>query len=112
MGGETVSAVRASRIVEVKEAAAAVEDGMTIAIGGFINSGHPMAIVRQLIKDGRRNLTVVGAASSGLETDLLIAAGVTSHVVSPYVGAEGFAGIGPAFRKAGQDGLIDIFELD
>jgi glutaconate CoA-transferase subunit A len=112
MGGETVSNVRASHIVEVEEAAAAVEDGMTIAIGGFINSGHPMAIVRQLIKDGRKDLTVVGAASSGLETDLLIAAGVASHVISPYVGAEGFAGIGPAFRKAGQDGLIDIFELD
>ncbi|MCH1881387.1 CoA-transferase [Agrococcus sp. ARC_14] len=107
-----MSGERASKIIEVAEAAAAVDDGMTISIGGFINSGHPMAIVRQLIKDGRRNLTVVGAASSGLETDLLIAAGVASHVISPYVGAEGFAGIGPAFRKAAQDGSLDIFELD
>ncbi|MFT3797483.1 CoA transferase subunit A [Microbacterium sp.] len=103
---------RTSRIISVEDAAAAVEDGMTVAIGGFINSGHPMAVVRQLIKDGRKDLTVVGAASAGLETDLLIAAGVASHVITPYVGAEGFAGIGPAFRKAGQDGLIDIFELD
>lgn len=107
-----MSGERPSKVVEVTDAAAAVEDGMTIAIGGFINSGHPMAIVRQLIKDGRRDLTVVGAASSGLETDLLIAAGVAIHVVSPYIGAEGFAGIGPAFRKAAQDGSIDVFELD
>jgi glutaconate CoA-transferase subunit A len=103
---------RNSRIVGVEEASAHVKDGMTISIGGFINSGHPMSIVRQLIKDGRRNLTVVGAASAGLETDLLIAAGVASKVVTPYVGAEGFAGIGPAFRKAAQDGAIDVFELD
>jgi glutaconate CoA-transferase subunit A len=103
---------RASRIVEVEEAAAAVEDGMTVSIGGFINSGHPMTIVRQLIKDGRKDLTIVGAASAGLETDLLIAAGAANHVITPYVGAEGFAGIGPAFRKAGQDGSIDIFDLD
>lgn len=37
---------RASRIVEDDEALAAVEDGMTVAIGGFINSGHPMVLVR------------------------------------------------------------------
>lgn len=103
---------RHPKVVSVEAAAAAVRDGMTIAIGGFINSGHPMAIVRQLVKDKRKNLTVVGAASSGLETDLLIAAGVVREVVSPYVGGEGFAGIGPAFRKAGQDNLVDIFELD
>lgn len=106
------ASTRTSRIVEVADVAAEVSDGMTVAIGGFINSGHPMAIVRQLIKDGRRNLRVVGAASAGLETDLLIAAGVADRVVTPYVGAEGFAGIGPAFRKAAQDGTIDVFELD
>jgi glutaconate CoA-transferase subunit A len=107
-----MSDTRASHVVEVKDATAAVEDGMTISVGGFINSGHPMAIIRQLIKDGRKNLTVVGAASAGLETDLLIAAGVAAKVVTPYVGAEGFAGIGPAFRKSLQDGIIDLFELD
>jgi glutaconate CoA-transferase subunit A len=96
----------------VEDAAATVKDGMTVSIGGFINSSHPMVMVRQLIKDGRKDLTVVGAASAGLETDLLIAAGVASHVITPYVGAEGFAGIGPAFRKAAQEGSIDVFELD
>ncbi len=63
VGGDPVT--RTSRIVEIEHAAAHVEDGMTIAIGGFINSGHPMAVVRQLIKDGRRDLRVVGAASAG-----------------------------------------------
>ncbi|GAA1930896.1 CoA transferase subunit A [Microbacterium aoyamense] len=107
-----MSGVRASKVIDVADVAAQVEDGMTVAVGGFINSGHPMAVVRQLIKDGRRDLTIVGAASAGLETDLLIAAGVASHVITPYIGAEGFAGIGPAFRKAAQDGSIDVFELD
>jgi glutaconate CoA-transferase, subunit A len=103
---------RKSRIVEVSDVSDSIKDGMTIAIGGFINSGHPMAIVRQLIKDGRRNLTVVGAASAGLETDMLIAAGCVKKVIAPYVGAEGLASIGPAFRKTGQDGTVAIFELD
>jgi glutaconate CoA-transferase subunit A len=33
-------------------------------------------------------------------------------VVSPYVGAEGLASIGPAFRRAAQEGEIEVFELD
>jgi glutaconate CoA-transferase subunit A len=71
-----------------------------------------MSMVRQLIKDGRRRLKVVGAASAGLEVDLLIAAGCVQTVVTPYVGAEGLAGVGPAYRRAAQEGSIDIFELD
>jgi glutaconate CoA-transferase subunit A len=108
----TSSGARRPHIVEVTDATAAVQDGMTIAIGGFINSGHPMAIVRQLIRDGRKNLTVVGAASAGLEIDLLIAAGVATKIVTPYVGAEGLVGIAPAFRRAAQSGLLETFELD
>jgi glutaconate CoA-transferase subunit A len=104
--------VRQPRIIDVTEAASQVQDGMIIGIGGFINSGHPMAVVRQLIKDGRRDLTVVGAASAGLEVDLLIAAGVARKIVTPYVGAEGLAGIGPAFRKGAQSGQLEVFELD
>jgi glutaconate CoA-transferase, subunit A len=103
---------RASHITDIVDVTGTVIDGSTVGIGGFINSGHPMAIVRQLIKDGRRNLTVVGAASAGLEIDLLIAAGCVTKVVTPYVGAEGLSGIGPAFRRAAQQGEIDIFELD
>ena len=102
------------RPVLVDEAAAVegVADGMTIAIGGFINAAHPMALVRQIVRSGARDLTVVGSASSGLEIDMLIAAGCVNTLVSAYVGAEGLAPIGPAFRKAAQDGEIDLFELD
>ncbi len=85
---------------------------MTIAIGGFINSSHPMLIVRGLIKRGVKNLTVVGAASSGLEIDLLIAAGCARKVVAPYVGGEALAPIGPAFRAAAEKGRLEVFELD
>jgi glutaconate CoA-transferase subunit A len=103
---------RQSKIVDIASAVAHVKDGMTIAIGGFINSSHPMMVVRELIRRRFKNLTIVGAASSGLEVDLLIAAGVARKIVAPYVGAEGLAAIGPAFRAAAERGLIDVFELD
>jgi glutaconate CoA-transferase subunit A len=103
---------RRKRIIELDDALAKVQDGMTIAIGGFINSSHPMLVVRGLIKRGCKNLTVVGPASSGLEIDLLIAAGVARKVVAPYVGGEVLAPIGPAFRAAAERGKVEVFELD
>jgi glutaconate CoA-transferase subunit A len=108
----TEAVERRSRVVDEATAAAELRDGMTIGIGGFINHGHPMTLVRSIVRRGLRDLTVVGAASSGLELDLLIAAGCVRKVVSPYVGAEGLSAVGPAFRRAAQEGEIETFELD
>jgi glutaconate CoA-transferase subunit A len=106
--------VTSRRSVVVGEAIVAqnVRDGMTVAVGGFINAGHPMSLVRALIRAGVKDLTLVGAASAGLDVDLLIGAGVVRRLITPYVGAEGLAPIGPAFRAAAQLGLIDVFEID
>lgn len=106
------SAQRGSRVCGEREALDGVVDGCTVAVGGFINSGHPMALVRELIRRRPKNLRLVGAASSGLEVDMLIAAGCVREVIAPYVGAEGLCPIGPAFRRAAQDGSIEVFELD
>jgi glutaconate CoA-transferase subunit A len=103
---------RRTVLMTAQQAAEHVADGQTVGVGGFINSGHPMALVRELIRARRKDLTVVGAASAGLEIDLLIAAGCVRKVVTPYVGAEGLAGIGPAFRRAAQAGTVDVIEMD
>jgi glutaconate CoA-transferase, subunit A len=108
----TGTAERRPVVVDESAAVEDVRDGMTIAIGGFINAAHPMALVRQLIRGGARELTLVGSASSGLEVDMLIAAGCVKTLISTYVGAEGLAPIGPAFRCAAQLGELDLFELD
>ena len=85
---------------------------MTIAIGGFINSSHPMALVRQIIRRGIKNLTVVGAASGGLDLDLLIAAGCVRKLVTTYMGGEHYCPVAPFFRVAAQRGELEIFECD
>ncbi len=94
------------------QAAAIVRDGMTVAIGGFINSAHPMPIVREIIKRGIRNLTVVGPASSGLDLDILVAAGCVRKLMSAYFGAEGLAPISPMIRYAAERGEVEIYEID
>ena len=99
-------------IINEEEAAGWIKDGMTIIIGGFITSSHPMAIIRRIIKNRVRNLTVIGSASSGLDVDLLIGAGCASKVISPYVAGEAIAPIGPFFRTAAERGEIDVWEID
>ena len=108
----SAAAPRRDVVTQETEAVTRITDGMTVAVGGFINSGHPMALVRQLVRQGRRDLVLVGAASAGLEVDMMVAAGGVRRVVAPYVGAEGVAGIGPAFRHAVQNGLVEVWELD
>jgi glutaconate CoA-transferase subunit A len=99
-------------IIDEAEAASWIRDGMTVSIGGFLNSSHPMPLVRAIIRNGIKNLTVVGAASAGLETDLLIGAGCVKAVIAPMISGESLAPIGPAFRAAAQRGTIEVIELD
>ncbi len=103
---------RKSLVIDESAAADMVHDGMTIAIGGFINSSHPMALVRHIIRRGIKNLTVVGAASGGLDLDLMIAAGCIKKLVTTYMGGEHFCPVAPFFRIAAQRNEIEMFECD
>jgi glutaconate CoA-transferase subunit A len=99
-------------IIGEQEAAGWIRDGMTISIGGFLNSSHPMLLVRAIIRNGVKDLTVVGAASAGLEIDLLIGAGCVKTVIAPMISGESLAPIGPSFRYLAQRGELEVVELD
>ncbi len=96
---------RQERIIDESTAAAAFADGMCIAIG----EPAPMALVRQLIRSGVRELTVV---ASGLTLDLLIAAGCVRKVISYYAGGGTGVPVAPSFRAAAERGTIDIWECE
>jgi glutaconate CoA-transferase subunit A len=96
---------RRERIFDEIEAASWIVDGMTIAIG----QPTPMALVRQLVRRGVKNLTVVDA---GFSLDLLIAAGCVRKVISYYAGG-GFGNpVMPAFRRAVERGEIEVWECE
>jgi glutaconate CoA-transferase subunit A len=96
--------------VSVAEAASRIRDGMTIAVGGFSIANHPMPIIREIIRNGVKNLTVVGAATAGLDIDLLLGAGCVKKLVAPYVGGEAYAPIGQCFRKVIESGEVELWE--
>ena len=96
---------RTQRIIDEVTAANWVQDGMTIAVG----SPAPMALLRQIIRRGVKNLTIV---DSGVTLDLLIAAGCARKVVSYYAGGGFGVPVAPAFRRAVEHGEIEVWECE
>lgn len=97
-------------LMREEDAAALIKDGDAVIVGGFGTVNHPMPIIRALVRRKVKNLTVIGAATAGLEIDLLIGAGCVKKVIAPYVGAELHAPIGHCFRRAAEDDAIEVYE--
>lgn len=100
-----MTAARASRLLEEAEAVALLDSGMTIAIG----EPTPMALLRQIVRRGLRDLTIIG---SGLALDLLIAAGCVRKTLSYYAGGGFGVPVAPSFRRAAERGEIDVWECE
>jgi len=86
-------------------------DGMSVAIGGYLTANKPMALIREIIKKGIKNLTII-SLPSGIDLDLLIATGGAKKVICPYVGMESLSPIAPFFRQKAQRGELEIMEVD
>ena len=96
--------------VSIEEAAAAVRDGQTLALGGMTLYRRPMGFVRALLRrqPPPRELTLL-SFTGGIETDMLIGAGCVKQLRSAYVGLEAF-GLAPMFTQFAQSKRISIIE--
>lgn len=97
--------VRSERLRDEHSALALLADGMTIALG----EPAPMAMVRHIIRRGLRGLTVI---ASGLNLDMLIAAGCVSKTISYYAGGGFGVPVAPAFRRAVERGEVAVWECE
>ena len=91
------------------DAAALVTDGAIVALGGGLSARLPMALVRELVRQGRRGLHLVGSAHS-IDVDMLVAAGAVRRCEESYVGFEQDLGLAPAYRQAAEEGSIEVAE--
>ncbi len=69
-----------NKVTTIQEAVASIPEGAHVALGGFAVAGCPMALVHELIRQGRRHLTV-SQAVGGMDTDLLVGAGLVDTLV-------------------------------
>lgn len=97
------------KVTSLAEAAALVADGDVVALGGALMCRQPMALVRELVRQGRRELHLVGSAH-GMDVDLLVGAGAVGIVEESYVGYEQDFGLAPAYRRAAESAAVDIRE--
>jgi glutaconate CoA-transferase, subunit A len=94
-----VSARRKSKLVTMEEAIAAhVPSGAMVLLGAQLEQQIPFAAGHEIIRQGRRDLTLVGPISDIL-FDQIIGAGCVSRVLAAWVGNVS-AGVGYCFRRA------------
>ncbi len=91
------------------EILAQLEDGMTIAIGGWGSRRKPMSIVRAICNSDLKDLTVI--SYGGPDIGLLCAASKVKKAVYGFVSLDSIP-LEPHFRKARQAGSIEFAELD
>ncbi|TMF88422.1 MAG: CoA transferase subunit A [Chloroflexi bacterium] len=86
-----------------------VADGAAVAMGTCLEPAIPFAAGHELIRQGRRDLTLVGPISDAL-FDQLIGAGCVGRVVAAWVGNVS-EGLGHCYRRAAERGVPRSLEI-
>ena len=97
-----------SKLSTIEDAIATIRDGAMVALGGMTNYRRPMALSLEIIRQGKKHLSLF-AMTAGLESDLIVGAGCADVVRSGYAGLEIF-GMAPMFRKKVEEGEIRTIE--
>jgi glutaconate CoA-transferase subunit A len=88
---------------------AQLESGMTVGVGGWGPRRKPMALVREILRSGVTDLTLV--SYGGADVGMLCAAGRVRKLVFAFVSLD-FIPLEPHFRLVRQRGEIEVMELD
>lgn len=94
--------------LSVDDIAAKIPDGCRLAMPADY-AGVSMAIVPALLRKAPRNLSLIGIPTGGLSFDILIGAGLVTHVETSAVSL-GEAGGAPCFMRAVSTGGIQILD--
>ncbi len=96
------------RLISAQEAISVIPDGATVAIGGHTLRRHPMALVREIIRQRKRNLHLLGW-NNGIDMDMLIGAGVARVVETSYIGM-GPLGLARNLRRHVESGVVETID--
>lgn len=99
----------AGKIVQLADVSAFISDGDVLGIGGGPLHAAPIALIHEVIRAGRRGLTLVLSPRSGLAPDLLLGAGCARAIEFAQVTLDEY-GLAPHFRRLAQAGLIECRE--
>ncbi|SEQ25978.1 glutaconate CoA-transferase subunit A [Faunimonas pinastri] len=94
------------KLIPLEEVPRFFRDGMSLTAGGFAHSHQPMALLRELIRSGAKNLTLMGVAECWV-AEFLAAAGVLDRAYFSNFMFEGF-GRCRQFSEGVEAGRIEV----
>jgi acyl CoA:acetate/3-ketoacid CoA transferase alpha subunit len=76
------------KTISLKDAAALIPDGASVMIGGFMGVGTPERLVDELVRQKKRNLTVIANdnALPGVGIGKLVSAGALRKTIASHIG--------------------------
>ncbi len=76
------------RTLTLADAVALIPDGASLMIGGFMGVGTPGRVVDELVRQGKKELTVIAndTALPGIGIGKLITAGLVRNVIASHIG--------------------------
>jgi acyl CoA:acetate/3-ketoacid CoA transferase alpha subunit len=84
-----------------------VPDGSLLAMGGFGHIRIPMSLIYEIVRQRRRNLTVIGKTAVH-DIDILIGGGCVSRVEVAYAFGHELRGLSPCGRRAVETGQVQV----
>ena len=95
-----------AKIVSLEEAVAHVQDGMTLAIGGFLGCGNPHKVIDALVEKGVKDLTII--ANDSPATGYGLAKLIDNHQVKRLIASH--VGLNPNVASQWMtDGTLDVW---
>ncbi len=98
-----------NKIKSLEQSVRLVNNGQRLAIGGLLLQRTPSAFVRELARQGKKNLKVMKTAAN-YDFDLLCLAGCTNEVTAGFVSFEAEFGLAPNFRKSVESEQVQFNE--
>ena len=76
------------KAIPVDEVVGMIPDGASLMIGGFMGVGSPTRLIDELLRQGKRDLTVIAndSARPGIGIGKLISAGVVERLIASHIG--------------------------
>jgi acetate CoA/acetoacetate CoA-transferase alpha subunit len=76
------------KTIALDKAVAMIPDGAALMVGGFMGVGTPDCLVDELVRQGKRNMTVIGndTATPGRGIGKLVTAGVLHKAIVSHIG--------------------------
>ena len=100
---------KVDKSMTLKEVVSQIKNGDTIAIGGWGPVRKPMALIREIAKSKKKDLTIL--SPGGLDVDLLLGAGKVKKLIACFMSLEGAPSEIGNYRRMRKEGTLEMSEL-